>query len=298
MSDTARNSRRALIALIVLSLIWGYNYVVMKEVMAYVDPFDFSALRMVLGAMVLFAVLVLMRRPLAPVAWRKLLLLGLLQTTAFTALLQWALVDGDAGKTAILVYTMPFWVIPLAWWALGERVRSVQWVALALAGVGLIIIVEPWAHSGSMFSSVLGVASGLSWAISSVLAKSLRRDSGVDLLTMTAWQMLLGSIVLCVIALILPSRPIEPTPYFYAAMIYNVLLATGLAWILWMFVLENLSAGMAGLSVLGIPLIGVFAGWAELGERPSAAELAGMVLICGALALVSLWSLWQNRRRN
>lgn len=291
------SSRLALLALIVLSLIWGYNYVVMKEVMAYIDPFDFSALRMLLGAAALFAVMVLLRRPLTLVAVPGLLLLGLLQTTAFTALLQWALVEGGAGKTAVLVYTMPFWVIPLAWWALGERVRGVQWLALALAGVGLVFMLEPWAHSGSMLSNVLGVASGLSWAMSSVLAKRLRRDHGVDALAMTAWQMLFGSIALCVVALLLPSEPIEPTPYFFVALAYNVVLATGLAWILWMYVLEHLSTGMAGLSVLGIPLIGVLAGWLELGERPNAAELAGMTLICGALALVSLWSLWQGRGR-
>ncbi len=297
MPDSARTVRLAIFALIALSLIWGYNYVVMKEVLAYVDPFDFSALRMVLGAVVLFAVMVLLRRPFTLMALPRLLLLGLLQTTAFTALLQWALVEGDAGKTAVLVYTMPFWLIPLAWWWLGERVRGVQWLALALAGFGLVLIVEPWAQTGSMLSNLLGIGCGLSWAISSVLAKGLRRDHGFDPLAMTAWQMLFGSIALALLALLLPSSPIRPTAYFFFALAYNVVLATGLAWILWMYVLEHLSAGMAGLSVLGIPLIGVLAGWVTLGERPNVFELAGMTLICGALALVSLWSLWQGRRQ-
>ena len=65
---------------------------------------------------------------------------------------------------------------------------------------------------------------------------------------------------------------------------------------LWLYVLEHLSAGMAGLSTLGIPLIGVLAGWLELGERPSAVELSGMLLIAAALALISLTSLLQARR--
>ena len=53
---------------------------------------------------------------------------------------------------------------------------------------------------------------------------------------------------------------------------------------------------MAGLSALGIPMISVLAGWIELGEQPSSTELGGMVLIGSALALSSLWSVWQSRR--
>jgi len=66
--------------------------------------------------------------------------------------------------------------------------------------------------------------------------------------------------------------------------------------VLWLFVLQRLSAGMAGLSALGIPMVGVLSGWIELGERPTGSEFAGMGLIVGALALVSLWGLWQARR--
>ena len=73
------------------------------------------------------------------------------------------------------------------------------------------------------------------------------------------------------------------------------LCATGLAWLLWLFVLQRLSAGVAGLSALGIPMVGALAGWIELGERPTPVEFAGMALIVGALALVSLWSLRQAR---
>ena len=88
--------RLALFALLLLSLIWGYNWVVMKQVIQYVDPFDFSAIRTVLGAATLFIVLIVLRKPLSPVAARQMLLLGVLQTGAFTALIQWALVAGGA----------------------------------------------------------------------------------------------------------------------------------------------------------------------------------------------------------
>ena len=71
-----------------------------------------------------------------------------------------ALVAGGAGKTAVLVYTMPFWVIPMAWWVLGERVRGLQWAAIAIAGSGLVLILQPWSMGGSAFSNLLAVAGG------------------------------------------------------------------------------------------------------------------------------------------
>ncbi|ATE62575.1 EamA family transporter [Thauera sinica] len=283
-------------ALVLLSLIWGYNWVVMKEVIRYVDPFDFSAVRTLLGAATLFIVLVVLRRPMKIGALRQVAQLGLLQTAAFTALIQWALVAGGAGKTAVLVYTMPFWVVPLAWWRLGERVDGVQWISIAIAAVGLILVLEPWAMHGSLASNLLALAGGLTWAVAAVVAKRMRRDHEFDLLSLTAWQMLFGALALCVLAWLHPSRPIDPTPYFFGALAFNAVLATGLAWLLWLYVLQHLPTGLAGLSTLGIPMIGALAGWLELGERPTAVEFTGMLLIGAALALTSVLGLWQSRR--
>lgn len=289
-------SRLAFVALTLLALIWGYNWVVMKQVIQYVDPFDFSAIRTLLGAATLFLVLLILRRPMKITALRQVALLGVLQTAAFTALIQWALVAGGAGKTAVLVYTMPFWVLPMAWWLLGERIKGSQWFAIAVAGLGLVLVLEPWAMRGSLFSNLLAIAGGLIWAASAVLAKRMRRDHAFDLLSLTAWQMLFGALALCVIAVLHPSRPIDPTPYFFGALAFNAVLATGLAWLLWLYVLQHLSTGLAGLSTLGVPMIGALAGWLELGERPGAVELTGMLLIGTALALISVMALWQSRR--
>ncbi len=292
----ARPSRLALFALALMTLIWGYNWVVMKQVIRFVDPFDFSAIRAALGAVVLFGVVLALRRPLRVAAVPQVILLGLLQTAAFTAMVQWAVVNGGAGKTAVLVYTMPFWLLPLAWWLLGERVRGLQWVAAAVAACGLVLILQPWGMGGSALSNLLAIGGGLVWALSAVVAKRMRRDHHFDLLVLTAWQMLFGAIALCVVALAVPSRPIEPTAYFFGALLFNAVFATGLAWLLWLYVLQHLSTGTAGLSALGVPMIGVLAGWIELGERPGGAEIAGMALIGTALALTSLWPLWQRRQ--
>lgn len=272
---------------VLLSLIWGYNWVVMKKVMAYADPFDFSAVRTLFGALALFAVLVWRRKPLKLVAPGPTLLLGLLQTTAFTALIQWALVSGGAGKTAVLVYAMPFWLLPMAWVFLDERVRGLQWLAVALALVGLVFILDPWKAQGDLFSTSLALLASVSWAASAVLVKRIRARFDVDLLSLTAWQMLLGAVVLCGVAWLLPSEPPQLTTYFIVALVYNALFATGLAWLIWLVILDRLPAGLAGLSSLAVPAVGVLSGWIELGERPSASESVGMLCIAVALLLIS-----------
>lgn len=294
--NSTRPSPLAWAALALMSLIWGYNWVVMKQVIRYVDPLDFSAIRTLLAAAALFLVVLVLRRPMRLPAFRQVLVLGLLQTGAFTAMVQWALVSGGAGKTAVLVYTMPFWLMPLAWWLLDERVRGVEWVALGIAACGLGLILEPWAMCGSVSSNLLAVGAGVVWALSSIQVKRIRRTCSVDLLVLTAWQMLFGALALAALALLHPSRPIDPSPYFFGALAFNALFATGLAWLLWLYVLQHLSAGIAGLSALGIPLIGALAGWIELGERPSSAELLGMLMIGMGLLLTSLWTLRSNRR--
>ncbi|AUN94499.1 DMT family transporter [Pseudazoarcus pumilus] len=286
MSES-RRAWPALAAFVLLSLIWGYNWVVMKKVLQFADPVDFTALRVIFGTVALFALMLLRRMPLRPVALGPTIVLGLLQCGAFSVLIQLALVHGGAGKTAVLVYVMPFWLLPMAWAFLGERVRGLQWVAVAMAALGLVFVLEPWSVQASLMSNAIALLASVVWASAAIYAKRLRARVRLELVSLTAWQMLFGAIVLAVFAWLLPSRPIEPTPYFFGALAYNAILATALAWLLWLFVLDRLPAGVAGLSSLAVPAVGVLSAWLELGERPSLAEGGGMMLIAAALALLS-----------
>lgn len=290
MTSTAAPRRPALIALVVLSLIWSYNWIVMKQALAYAGPITFSALRYALGTVVLFALLALRRESLRPPPLLPTLCIGLAQTTGFQLLVQAALLAGGAGRTALLAYTMPFWVVLLGWLAFGDRPTRRLWIGLAIAGAGLVLVLEPWHASGDATSTTLALAGGLAWAIGVVLSKRLFQRSGVGALSLTAWQMLFGTIAIVAIALAVPERPVAWTHAFIAALAYNALLASGTAWALWSFVVARLPASVAGLSTLAIPVLGIAFAWLQLGERPGTWESAGIVLILAALTLV-------NRRR-
>lgn len=288
-------SRSGIAALVVLSLIWGYTWVAMKEAVRFADPFDFSALRAMAGALLMFGAMLWLKKPFRLRAPWHTLVFGLFQTTGFNALAAWALYTGAAGKTAVLVYTLPFWTLLIAWPLLGERLRGLQWPATLFAGAGLLLVLEPWQLAGTVVSKLLALATAVSWAMSAVLAKKWRDDLEPDLLALTAWQMLMGGVVLTAIALAIPARPIEWTPYFWLMLLYCTLAGSIAGWLLWLFILRRLPAGIAGLSIMAVPALGVLFARLQLGERPSAAEAAGMLLIVASLALLSWHALTSGR---
>ncbi|HSG93528.1 MAG TPA: DMT family transporter [Methylotenera sp.] len=292
MHNSKKITIRAFAALMLLTVIWGYNWVVMKSALEYAGAFEFAALRTVIGALCLFAVIIYMRKPLRVKEMSTLILLGIMQTSGFTGLLIWALVEGGAGKTAVLTYTMPFWVMVLAWPMLGEKLRGLQWPAAILSTMGMLFILDPLHLGTDTFSMFLAVLSGIFWALSVILAKKLhQRSPDLDLLTLTAWQMFFGSIPLVVVALLVPSPPIQWTPYFIGAVIFNAVFCNALAWLLWLYALQRLTAGVASMSSMLAPVIGVLAAWLQLNEVPSATELIGMTLIAASLVIISMISI-------
>ncbi|MBK5913293.1 multidrug transporter [Rhodocyclus purpureus] len=284
-------------ALLLLTLAWGYTWTVAKQGLVYAPPFAFAAERVVGGALALFLVLKLMGRSLKLVAAGPTLAIGLAQVSGFMIFQTWALVEGGAGKTAVLIYTMPIWTLLLGWPILGERVRGKQWIAAASTLSGLVLIIEPWAMHASLFSEFLGLMGALFWAIGTILIKRLRSQTPVDLLNLTAWQMLFGALPLVVLALLAPERPTEWNLSFIGILAFMATVSTALCWLLWIYILDRVPAWEASLSVLGVPVVAILSSRLILGEEFRSAEVAGIVLVGGGLVLLSLLS-WAASRRH
>lgn len=286
--------RSGILALIALCAVWGYTWVILKEGLRFADPWDYATLRTLPGAILLFAIAAWRGEQLTLRSPRHVFILGLWQTTGFNGLVSWALVSGAAGKTAVLVYTMPFWILLIAWPVLGERIRGLQWLAVALSAAGLVLVVEPWALTGTFVANALAVLTGVSWAVAAVLTRRWRAHLAVGTFALTAWQMLLGGLVLAICGFFLSARPVEWTPYFWFLLAYATLFGTVLGWALWFYVLKLLPAGVAGLAVMAVPAIGVLSSRLQLGEQPGAVESTGMLLIVASLAVLS-WAALRNR---
>ncbi len=281
-------SLMAFLALMLLCLIWGYNWVVMKNALHFSGPFDFAALRTVLGALCLFIVMLILKKPFSIKEIPSLIVLGLLQTAGFTGLLLWALVEGGAGKTAVLTYTMPFWTMLLAWPLLGEKLRGWQWPAALFSLMGILFILDPLHLGTDVFSMILAIVSGISWALAVILAKKIQaRSPNLDLISLTAWQMLFGSIPIVIVALMTHTTSIEWSGYFIGALIYNSVFGNAIAWLLWLYALRHLSAGIATMTTTVCPVIAVIASSIELHEVIKSFELFGMSFIGISLLMIS-----------
>ncbi|WP_424244210.1 drug/metabolite transporter (DMT)-like permease [Elusimicrobium posterum] len=292
-----KNLTPALAGLLILTLIWSYNWVVMKSVLQYMGALEFAALRCLSGAALLFLTLIIMRKRLAPPPLKPTLLVGLLQTAGMTGFTQLALIAGGAGKTAVITYAMPFWVIILAAIVLKEKTTNIQKAAFAIAAAGLLFVIRPWdGQGGTVISSLIALLAGIMWAGGSVVFKKVHNRKGIELVNFTAWQMLVGAIILCVAALVTHKEPITWNIHVFKALAYNAVLATALAWMLWLYILRTLPAGIAGLSTLLVPVLSVLFTWWRLGERPDIYQTIGVSLIVTALLMISLPGIIKKRR--
>lgn len=290
---TSGGRGRAYLALVALALLWGYNWVVTKVAVAAADPFVFAAWRTLLGAAALFALAYATGRSWRVHDVRTMIWLGLLQTTGFVGLSVWAVALGAAGSVAVLAYTMPFWALVLAHIFLHERLTRGQTYASALAAVGMVFMLVH-ARTGPI-PAMLAVAAGMLWAASAVLAKRRGSGSAGDLLALTAWQMLLGGIPLAFIGALGTGPGVVWSAQFVIALLY-ITLASSVGWVLWLYALRALPAGIASLGTLAAPVIAALAAWWQLGERPTSTEAAGMALIGIALAWLSVLGIFTRRR--
>jgi drug/metabolite transporter (DMT)-like permease len=273
------------VALGLLALIWGYTWVPLKIGVAYCEPFTFAALRTLPGGLLLLGLVALLRRPLRPRPIGLIALIGVLQTGGFIGLSMAALVTGGAGRTAILANTWQFWILLMAWPILDERLRGSQWLSVGLALSGLVFIIEPWNLHG-VTSSLLALGGAVCWAAGAIVVKVLRSRHEVDLLALTGWQNLFGSILLVAIAILLEGDAPQWSSAFAWSYAYSLVLATGVASFLWLYVLREMPASIAGLGTMATPVVGLLASWAQLGEQPTAFEVVGMVLILGGMAVL------------
>jgi len=289
--------RGAYVALVALTLVWGANWVVMKLALENAHPVPFTAQRVWLAVVILFVVMAAMRIPLAPQAtWTAIVVTGFFQTTVNFGTTTLALAGGGAGRTSVLVFTMPFWTLVMARIVLGERVRGAQWIAVALAFAGLTLVVAPWDWHGNLAPKLWATLSGLGWAAGSVAMKHFQQRRPSDPLNFLAWQMLVGVLPLTLLALVLDVPPTRWSGTQVALMLYVGVASTAIGFLLWLAILKALPAGTASLNMFAIPPIALVSSMLVFGERLAANEWSGIALIGAGLAILAGIAWAQSRR--
>ena len=292
-----RTRRGAYVALVLLTLIWGSNWIVMKQALVHSNPVVFNIERTWLAILVLFGALVARGGPLAPENWRVAAIAGFFQTTLNFGATTMALAGGGAGRTSVLVFTMPFWTLLIAWAVLNERVRGWQWVAIAAAFAGLVLVVEPWSWRGDLAPRLWAVLSGLAWAAGTVATKYYQKRERLDPLNFIAWQILLGVLPLMLLPIAFDLPATRWTYTQVALLLYVGGVSTAAGFLLWIAVLRFLPAGTASLNMFAIPVIALASSAVVFGERLSSREWTGIALIGAGLVIVAVVA-WKGGRRD
>jgi len=293
---SVRSRRGAYVALAALTAIWGSNWIAMKLALARADPVVFNIERTWVAISILFAVLLWRRRRFLPESWIAVVVTGIFQTTINFGSTTMALAEGGAGRTSVLVFTMPFWTLLLAWPVLGERVRGTQWLAIAFALVGLALVVEPWNWQGELKPKLWAVLSGFGWAAGTIAMKYFQRARGFDMLNFIAWQMLIGILPLCLLPFVLPLPGTQWSVTYGLLLLWAGALSTAIGFLLWIGVLRFLTAGTASLNMLAVPVIALISSMLIFGERLRPAEWLGIGCIGAGLVIISLRAWLASRR--
>jgi drug/metabolite transporter (DMT)-like permease len=286
----SRLGSRDLLLLALLTLFWGVNWPVMKLGVAELPPLFFRSICLGGGLIVIGVWARLSGIPLAVQArWREIAWLAVPNMIVWHVLAIQAIKMLPSGRAAILGYTMPVWAVLAGLAFFGEKPLTRHWlgVAAALAGTLLLLSSEFTALAGSPLGTAMMLVAAAAWGYGTHLMR--RHLVDLPIITLTFWMMALTVAVMLVLSVALElDRWRWPTASEWLPILYNIVFAVAFCHVVWSMLARKLPPAASGLSVMMIPVLGVFSGMWMLGEQPQWQDYAALVLILFALLTVLL----------
>lgn len=272
---------------------WGYSWVLMKMGLGYAEPFTFAAWRCAIGGV---AMIIFVR--VKSIEWPKLeklpdyLMIAIFQTTLMFGLMLYGMKYVTAGKTSVLLYTMPIWTIFLVHFYLKERLNRGKWLGVALGTIGIVCILgwDTLVHQNSeiLFGELLVIGGAISWAVSNIWVK--KRMGGENIYMVSTLQLAFGALGLALLAI--PTEGlinIEWNAHSIYILLFTGLIASAVDFTIWFYLLKNLDIKITTFSSMLVPVFGLIFDWAILGNGLDAGVLVG-----GALILIGIYKVSKN----
>jgi drug/metabolite transporter (DMT)-like permease len=257
----------------------------MKQANQVFPPVLFTTYRFILGAGILLGVMYFKKMPPPRREdWKWIVIGGTLQTAFFNAAIQIGMKYLSAGLSSVLSYSMPFWVTIMAHFLLGEKLTRRKVAGVAMGMVGLVALLNV-SGGGAVWAVILTIFGAVAWAFSSVLVKFKLQHC--DILQYTTCQMAVGAVILSTYTVFFEHGIVQWGWPAVGYLLYNGVLASALAFVIWTYILANSEASKASISVLVIPIIGVLSGVILLQEPLTLNSILGMALIVGGIWVVN-----------
>jgi drug/metabolite transporter (DMT)-like permease len=286
-----RLSRQQLTTLVVLTLVWGFNWPVMKVGVTGYPGLTFRALSILLGLPVLAAGLVVLKVPFRVPRrhWPELAWLAFTNMMVWHVAIIFAVQNLSSGRAAILGYTMPIFSAVIGALFFKAVLSRRAWAGVAAAAVGVALLL--WHEFTGLAGHPAGVALALLAAAVWALGTQLLRRSRIDVptLAISFWMTVLTGLTLSLSAAIAEhGQWTMPSPMVMGAIAYNAVLIFGYAHAAWFSLARGLPPVASTLSVMFIPVLGVFSGALWLGEVLRWQDWTAVVLMMIAIASVLL----------
>jgi drug/metabolite transporter (DMT)-like permease len=272
-------------------LVWGSGYLASKTGMQYAAPFTFLSLRYAFGVLCL-AIWILVSRPRWPSTKREVLhicVAGLLMHAINLGGSHYAQYLGmSAGITALLLATQPLFTAVFASRILGERLDRRQWtgVVVALIGVSLVVWYKVNVQAGTLASFVAVAVSLAAITSGTLYQRAFCKD--VDLRSAALIQFAVSLIVLVPLAIGIDGFAIRWSWSLLAAIAFLVIFASILA----VNALHTLMRRGHATKVTSLffltPIVAVLLEWAMFKVIPTWLTVAGIVITCAGVALVTV----------
>jgi drug/metabolite transporter (DMT)-like permease len=295
-----RSIGRSLVPVAVLALVWGANWPILKLGVAEIAPLTFRALTLPFAGLGLLAIAKAsgesVRVPRA--LWPMVATLALVNITGWNGLVLFGVREMEAGRSAIIAYTMPVWATLVSLAVLHEPLgrRKAAGLVLGMAGMLVLLGDDLRAIERRPFAALMILGAAFVWACGTVLLRKFQPKIPQNALT--GWMMIAGWVPIALAAPLFDPGwrhaldGLSATAWF--AIAYNIAMAGTLAHWAWFTLARALPVAVSSLASLPVPVVGVFAGMLVLGERPGAAEWLALALVLAALVAV----LWPAQRKD
>jgi drug/metabolite transporter (DMT)-like permease len=272
---------RTPLEILVLGAIWGGSFLFMRIAAPHFGPLPLVEVRVMLGALLLSPFLWRARKQLDAAHWRRLAVVGVLNSAIPFSLFAWGAERAPAGIGAIANSMTVLFTALIAFVFYGERIGTRRAMALISGFVGVVVLASGrTAGDNIALAAIAGMLASFCYGIAVNLTK--RKLGDLQPVVGVAGTLSCSALMLAPLAIATwPSNPV-PASSWLAAIALGVV-CTGFAYFLFFRLIQRISATRAATCNYLIPVFGVIWGWWLLGETPTPTMLVSGALILGSV---------------
>jgi O-acetylserine/cysteine efflux transporter len=269
-------------ALLIVAM-WGLNFTVIRFGLDEFTPFAFATWRFLIGALPILFI------PKPAISWATLAGIGGFMFAGQFIFLFFAMEAGlPPGLTSVLVQLQGPLTVVLAALFLREHATRGQWLGLAVALAGVVLIAQTVDGAANLLAIGLALLSALTWATGNLFFRSAR---GVSMFAVTVWASVLPPIPLAIASLVLDGPTallaplLAPTWRGWFVLFYTVVPVMWLGYLIWGTLLRTYPASKVGPISLLVPCAALAIASALVGEPLDGLRLAGVAVVLGGVAM-------------